>query len=517
MAAIALLLALGHALLFAPGIMTWDAIRQYGQALSGQYDDWHPPAMDWLWRQLGMFAAGPAPMLVLQVALYWSGTALWVLAMWRRGQRRTMLAIALLALSPICLVLVGTVLKDSLFAGALLLASGLLALAPEARAARTVAATLLTAAATLRFNAVPACLPLLLLTFPATWRLTLPRMAGSALLAAVPLLLALPLANMALHAKRSGVELSLVIYDLGGIGKFSGVDVFPPTPVRNPVAVDAACYSPVSWDRYAWWGDAPCTIGFETLRAPLATDRGPYGWWVAAVLGHPVAYAEHRLAHFARNTRLVRNLALPGLSLASDPNPWGYSVAPNAVRSAVATAATWQLATPLGWPCVWIALGVGLLMLRPGLRDGDVAVAMAWSAVLYALSYLPLSVASEVRYHFWTMSAVGIAAAVMLGRGDLRRRARRVNMDFSILGRGDRIRTCDPHTPSVMRYQAALRPDRGWRVRLRGAAMQATSRVLGLPDVLLKLAERKQTVGQRLRQFRVAALCDGRELGCASL
>jgi hypothetical protein len=27
-------------------------------------------------------------------------------------------------------------------------------------------------------------------------------------------------------------------------------------------------------------------------------------------------------------------------------------------------------------------------------------------------------------------------------------------------GRDDRIRTCDPHTPSVMRYQAALRPDR---------------------------------------------------------
>src|SRR5690606_19820211 len=26
-------------------------------------------------------------------------------------------------------------------------------------------------------------------------------------------------------------------------------------------------------------------------------------------------------------------------------------------------------------------------------------------------------------------------------------------------GRDDRIRTCDPHTPSVMRYQAALRPD----------------------------------------------------------
>ncbi len=31
---------------------------------------------------------------------------------------------------------------------------------------------------------------------------------------------------------------------------------------------------------------------------------------------------------------------------------------------------------------------------------------------------------------------------------------------LGIIGRDDRIRTCDPHTPSVMRYQAALRPDR---------------------------------------------------------
>ena len=35
-------------------------------------------------------------------------------------------------------------------------------------------------------------------------------------------------------------------------------------------------------------------------------------------------------------------------------------------------------------------------------------------------------------------------------------------------GRGDRIRTCDPHTPSVMRYQAALRPDRSEPRTLKG-------------------------------------------------
>ena len=417
------LLAVGHALLFWPGIMTWDAIRQYGQALSGQYDDWHPPAMNWLWRRLGVFGAGPGPMLVLQVALYWGGTALWMLAAYRRGVGRgrwwRVATLGLVALSPIALVLVGTVLKDSLFAGALLLASGLLAVAPRSRVAKIAAALLLIAAATLRFNAVPACLPLLLLTFPAARRRTLPRLAGSALLAAVPLVLALPLANAALHAKHSGVELSLVIYDLGGIGRFSGADVFPPTPQRNPVAVNAPCYSPVSWDRYAWWGAEPCGIGFETLRTPLRSGYGPYGWWATAVLGHPLAYAQHRLAHFDRNVRfLVHDADLPGLSLASDPNPWGFAVPPSAVRAGVAAAATWLLTTPLGWPVCWLALGMGLLVLRPSLAEGDPAVALAWSAVLYGFSYLPLSVASEVRYHFWTMAAAGIAAVLTLGRSE---------------------------------------------------------------------------------------------------
>lgn len=409
------LLALLHAALFWPGIMTWDAIRQYGQALSGQYDDWHPPAMNWLWRQLGAFGAGPAPLLAVQLALYWGGTALWVQAAWARGQRAAAGAIALLALSPIMLVLVGTVLKDSLFAGTLLLASGLLAALSERRAARIVAALLLFAAATLRFNAVPACLPLLLLAAPAAWRRTLPRLSLTAVLAAIPLVLALPLANAALHAKRSGVELSLVIYDLGGIGAVAAADTFPPTGVANPVAVDRACYSPISWDRYAWWGAAPCAIGFTNLAAPLKAGHGPYGWWAAAVAAHPLAYAAHRLAHFDRNTRfLVHDADLPGLSPQSDPNPWGYTVAPSGVRAALQSAADTLLTTPPGWPICWLAFGCGLLVLRPTLGDGDPAVALAWSAVLYGFSYLPLSVASEVRYHFWTMSAVGVAAALTL-------------------------------------------------------------------------------------------------------
>ncbi|PNB48253.1 hypothetical protein C1X73_34120, partial [Pseudomonas sp. FW305-130] len=98
-------------------------------------------------------------------------------------------------------VLMGTVLKDSLFAGALLLASGLIATARAGeRWRRIIAAIVLVAAATLRFNAVPACLPLLVLAAPAAWRRSLPRLAMTSVLAAIPLALALPLANAALHS-----------------------------------------------------------------------------------------------------------------------------------------------------------------------------------------------------------------------------------------------------------------------------------------------------------------------------
>ena len=36
-----------------------------------------------------------------------------------------------------------------------------------------------------------------------------------------------------------------------------------------------------------------------------------------------------------------------------------------------------------------------------------------------------------------------------------------------LIGRGEKIRTSDPHTPSVVRYQAAPRPDRT-RISVRG-------------------------------------------------
>jgi hypothetical protein len=400
---------------FWPGVMVWDAIRQYGQALSGRYDDWHPPAMNWLWRQLGAVATGPAPMLVVQAALYWSGFALLAAAALRDRRRWPAAAIIACALLPVPFLLIGTVLKDSLMAGALLTAAGLIAVRRRGDVPLGVAAAaMLVAAATLRFNAVPACLPLAAMLAPPAWRRTPWRLAAVLVVATGLLAAALPVANRLLHADRSGVELSLVIYDLGGITRFSGSDAFPPVGVADPVAVNARCYTPVSWDSYAWWGPAPCAIGFANVRDAFAARwQSPTSWWLRQIAMDPVAYARHRLAHADRNLRWwVRDADLPTLSLETDPNPWGFRVAASPLRAAIDRVAVASLATPLGWPICWLALAAACLVVRP--RGGGLAAALAWSALLYALSYVPLSVASEVRYHLWTMTAAALATVLTL-------------------------------------------------------------------------------------------------------
>ncbi|WP_236697576.1 hypothetical protein [Sphingomonas sp. Leaf357] len=408
------------ALAYRPGLMTWDAIRQYDQALSGEFDDWHPPAMEWLWRQFVPLHAGPAPMLALQLALFWGGLAM--LAAWALRRERRGLAVALVAcgMVPLCLALMGAVLKDCLMAGTLLAVTGLLAWRIEARGHRAailagLALLLLIATATLRFNAFLAGAPVFVALMPEAARRTKLRLAATSLVATAILLAALPVANRLIGARSSGVELSLVIFDLGGITDHSGVDAFPALPgISDPVAVNHRCYSPVKWDPYAWWVEDPCPIGFETVGAALkARHIGPYAFHVRAILAHPLAYAEHRLAHFNINTRfLVADEIERPVQVEGPPNDWGYHVTPNAILSAIDAATLASAHTPLGWPIVWIALAFGVLTIALDLPSRRIVVPVALSALLYGLGYGVFSVAAELRYHLWTLLAAAIAVVI---------------------------------------------------------------------------------------------------------
>ena len=181
------------------------------------------------------------------------------------------------------------------------------------------------------------------------------RFAAALLVCAAVIAAALPLANRAVGAKPSGVGLSLVIFDLGGITRFSGTDAFPPDDdVDDPVAVNRGCYKPQRWDSYSWWVPNPCPLGFDAMDDLFKqSGESPYRHWLGAVATHPFAYAEHRLTHFNINIRfLVHDEVERPVMGQIPPNDWGFRLTPNPLLTWLDRGARWSAHTPLVWP-VW--------------------------------------------------------------------------------------------------------------------------------------------------------------------
>lgn len=405
-----------------PGIMTWDPIEQYDQAVQNSYADWHPPIMAWIWHLLIPIAPGTAPMLVLQVSLYLGGHGL--LTGWALKRRRpgVALAFATCALMPIPMALMGSVLKDCLMTGAMLSAVALFVWRTESgnKLLPIASIVLLLLATALRFNAFPATAPLILALLPASWRRGRARFLAAALAVSVSLVAVQPVVNRLLGAERTGVELTQAIFDLAGITEHSGVDAFPPLDVADPVAVSQRCYSAEMWDSYSSWDDPPkCPINFNGVRAAFAkTGQNPAVFWLRAVAAHPLAYAEHRWDHMMINLRLI----VPKVNYRPAPdhsidNEWNYVFHPNPVETWVDRAALIADRTPLGWPLCWLALAFGLLALTPSLPSRGLIVPISLSVIFYASSYAIISVASDLRYHLWTM--VGTCVVLVLVAGDL--------------------------------------------------------------------------------------------------
>lgn len=57
---------------FYPGAMTWDSLDQLRQARAGEYTDWQPPTMAFVWSLLLHLSDGPGGMLIFHVTLLWA-------------------------------------------------------------------------------------------------------------------------------------------------------------------------------------------------------------------------------------------------------------------------------------------------------------------------------------------------------------------------------------------------------------------------------------------------------------
>lgn len=422
-------------LLTWPGIVTYDGMVQYGQALAGRYDDWHPPVMAVLWAfavRAGL--PGSGPVVAIQLAMLWAGLGLLSAALARTGMRLAAGLVLATGLFPILADWMVGALKDAQLIGAMVLATGIVAWFRLDRRrvppwAAALVAVLMAYAVLLRANSVFAVAPLALSY--AGWlgaRRAGPRAVLLLAAAAAAIVASGPINHRLLGAERSHVERTLPIFDMAGIAHRAGLATLPglPAPLWRE-AERRRCYTPFFWDPF---GDLRRCAFVGTALAFDRDEDAPsiLGQWLALIADHPLAYAEHRIAHLDDTLRLAvpadeRLAALPARSLA---NPYGIGLPDRASAARLSAIAAAVAATPAGVPAVWLVLAIGCwsaLAAAPPQPVRALGLALASSAVLMTASFAVVSIASDLRYHLWLMAATMLAVAMLVAcRGIGRRR-----------------------------------------------------------------------------------------------
>lgn len=415
-AALCTLLALVQLHAFHWGVVTPDSVVQYGQALSGHYDDWHPPVTAWLWRQLLHLAPGGAPLLILDVVLYWGAVGLIAETLRARHGPAAAAIPILLAALPIPFGQIGALLKDPLMACLMLMASALLirraAGGPGWLAVAAIPLILLASAT--RINALFAALPLLLLAAPRAWTARVGRCAATAT-GLLPLLLmsGWVINDALLKPVHSHPLYSLINFDLAGIVAQGGPNSYPGLSDAQARRLTAHCYDP---RLYGAHDPELCALPEDAIADHVArSGDSPIGIWLNAVINAPGAYLRHRVAHLDWNWRMmVQSVPDDAVYMMSDPNDLGLRFTPNAATRVVVGAARIMAWSPFGRPASWLAVALGLLIVAPRLPSRRSLTALAASALLYGGAYALVSVAPDLRYNLWTMLAAMVGLAIVL-------------------------------------------------------------------------------------------------------
>jgi len=422
---IALILALaaaGFALavfLFFPGYLTNDATFVYQYMREWRFGDWQSPLMSMLWWVIDPISPGPGSMFLLVAFCYWLGFALTGVALARRSALLG-IVVPLIALVPPAFMMLAMIWRDMLFAVSWLLAAAIVLVMADhgrgARAGAALAALILIGFGVLlrptSFVAAP------LLIGYALWplRFELKRMTILFLpaLAAGFLLIHL-VYYVILDVKRENPLHSVFVFDLGGITHFSGENQFPVTwSAEETELLLSRCYTPDRWDSY--WTLEPCRFVMARLERP---DDVIFGTpqlteaWKHAVTTQSLAYLRHRLTFF---WHFLANPDTLTFELYKINDPSLTPLARNDRFKAVLALHDELDQTVLFRPGFWLIIAGMVAIAAMPVRTrpaGAFVIAVAGSATIYVLTFLPFGVAADFRYGYWCVPACLVAVAAL--------------------------------------------------------------------------------------------------------
>jgi hypothetical protein len=404
-----------------PGVMTWDSFDQLRQARENSYNDWQPPVMARLWRELLPLHDGPGSMLFFHCGMLLAAAAL--LYMWAASRRYVLAPVfLLLPLLPWVLNFEFVIWKDVGLAFSWLLA---VALALHVRA-RERASFLWVAAAAIFFgygllvrgNSLFGGLLL------APFLLSCLRNAGGRrAFAAVALCCALawwmlPKAFNSLVRAEATKPIAYVMFDDVAALTLAGVQLEPPYFSEAEALGLRRCLQLIVHQIGAPFClterfEDSRKAGYPALRA---------AWTQGLARGFP-EYLGHRWSAFVT---LIRSPVVSPYYHKDFRVPAGPKydfdsrlAAPTADKSAAVALVDKTAAYMPGVfkPYVWILLSMAatILLWRQS-REGPAFWMLPLSGTAYALSYLPFTPAGDFRYVYWTCLITTLGMMIWLAR-----------------------------------------------------------------------------------------------------
>jgi hypothetical protein len=398
-----------------PGFMSVDSLEQYRQARVLRFADGHPPVMAWFWSRLELIWRGPQNLLVFHLGMLWMG-----LYLWRRnvGMHKYAKWFILLGFMPWVANFEGVLWKDMGMAYSLLLGLGLLASAKPSRLQIAAAIPFLFYAFMVRSNA-PAALA------PIVWYASvkaLPDFTGRIRVAMTAAILLLMFAFLnffnyqLLNAEKNHMASYMMVDDLVHLSVTANESLLPRLDYDTVMACSQETIGETKLvGRLFCLGTKPA---YQKI-APIPHDELKQAW-IAAIKAKPLEYVRFRLDAFLYLLRDPGKGPYSYTFFGISANDMGVnqqnSAATVALRGYINVAV--HLVPFLFKPYWWLMLAMLFLGMTPmmqGNREslGLIRVLLA-SALLYMLSYLPVTPMADLRYVYWSMLAISLAALTYL-------------------------------------------------------------------------------------------------------
>jgi hypothetical protein len=395
-----------------PGYQSWDSMTQLAQARRGVYSDDHPPAMAVLWHVLEVFVHGPLLMWLLSAVLFTAGVY-HLLATRLTARAAAVATVAMLWFPPIGTV-IAAIYKDTTMAAFLVAAVPLLV------ARRNVIGLVLVGAATaMRWNAIAATLPIVVLLYQhadftrvrryataiAAWLVvTAATMALNGVLADEPkhywykTQALMDIADTVANARDySDAELA---------DELAGVELTVHDHVQDALR---RIYKPVDF-RHLDRGDTQIFVPPETPAGRAAVARA----WQRVIADNPGAYLRYRWDNFVMLLRLdgavydnapITNM----LRFHEEANFLGFDLEPGRLQLALREGNRLISRTTLFDPYWYALLGVVLLWLA---RRDRVVAALLLSGLAYEAAWLVLAPTADYRYSHWMVTCTVLGGAL---------------------------------------------------------------------------------------------------------